>query len=334
MKEILNKIALNGTDNRRYAIIDFLEQNNIKYEIEEVEKTTTDFSHPFFKEKDTQLTMLTAMYVTQIQEAIDMGCEIPDGMEEKILDDDFLYSELPDVENLDAPADAYNIEYLYNIIIKFNNDYDISTDKMLFTAHYDVVLGSKGANDNASSITILLTLAKYINDNKINSPIRMVFFDGEERGGIGSSNYADKHFTSKEQKAEVTMINLDVCGCGSNIVIVDNILNDNSKVINLLTKDNRLHYDIVEVDSFPFSDASIFKNKDIGALSISVFPQEDIDLLQSKEDAENVEPEKTVIRKHFGSYIWQYMHNGKYDDISFINYDIMNQTYEYIKNLV
>jgi Zn-dependent M28 family amino/carboxypeptidase len=54
-----------------------------------------------------------------------------------------------------------------------------------------VVHKSKGANDNASGVCLLLNFAKALKKYKISIPIEIVFFDKEETGGYGCSYYLD-----------------------------------------------------------------------------------------------------------------------------------------------
>ncbi len=63
-----------------------------------------------------------------------------------------------------------------NIIVDFTTNPE--SKRLLLSAHYDVVAGSPGANDNASGVAVLLGLCKYLKENP--APIRIVFFDREE----------------------------------------------------------------------------------------------------------------------------------------------------------
>lgn len=374
MKKILPRIALEGTDNRRFAIIDFLEENNIPYELQEVPHLAFNFNSKYYQRErkkpqksysyDDYMRMM--MYLPSfddeeindfIEDDVLENSEFEDMYDKELLmgphyDDEDNESIIEDYEEIEEDNDdeeleddRYLTEYLQNIIITLSDNYDESDNKILFTAHYDAVSGSTGANDNASSVTILLKLALELTKNKPNIPVRIVFFDGEERGGIGSKYYADEYLPTEELKNQTTMINLDVCGCGDYIVIVNDIKNENHPAVKLVDSDIIDNYNILQAKSFPFSDASIFKGKGIGSIGISVFPVEDTRLLEE----ENEEKTKEVVgqlslnldtetpktyKKHFGSYIWKYMHNGEYDDISYINYNIMQLTLDYIKNIL
>lgn len=57
-------------------------------------------------------------------------------------------------------------------------------------AHYDTVPGSPGADDNATGVAVLLELARAFASRPVRHPIRLVAFDLEEIGLIGSRSYA------------------------------------------------------------------------------------------------------------------------------------------------
>ena len=299
MKDILKDIAIPYTEQRKDVIINFLEKNNIDYTLQLIEHKVKKYIP-----KDISDCIYSGLYNYYFDEnelydeSDDLNYE--DEIEEDIIEEELEY----DIE----------IEYLYNIIVNISSAYNNSKDKILLSAHYDVVSGSSGANDNGSSISILLKIAKEFNHT--DKPIQIVFFTGEERGGIGSTAYINEYLNDDKKKDEVTLVNLDVCGCGDRVVIVNNILNKNSITNNLYSYKSL--YNILEAEHFPFSDASIFKSNNIGAYSISVFPQADIDILEGKQ------------KGWFGKHIWQYMHNGLFDNISHINFSMMEIVYKYV----
>ena len=67
---------------------------------------------------------------------------------------------------------------------------DPSRPPILVGAHYDSVVGSPGADDNATGIAVLLELARAWQGQPGNSPLRLVAFDLEESGFVGSDHYA------------------------------------------------------------------------------------------------------------------------------------------------
>lgn len=100
-----------------------------------------------------------------------------------------------------------------NIVVSVNP----SSKRMVIGAHYDAFYA--GANDNAAACVILLNLISKLKDSK--SSIDFVFFDKEEKGGVGSREYIK--IVGKENID--SMINLDMCGMGSNIVMSYNFIN-------------------------------------------------------------------------------------------------------------
>lgn len=56
-------------------------------------------------------------------------------------------------------------------------------------AHYDTVPGSPGADDNATGVAVLLELARQFSRQPSRRPVRLVAFDLEEYGLIGSRAY-------------------------------------------------------------------------------------------------------------------------------------------------
>jgi Zn-dependent M28 family amino/carboxypeptidase len=61
---------------------------------------------------------------------------------------------------------------------------------ILIGAHYDTVPGSPGADDNATGIAVLLELARSLATEPARYPVRLVAFDLEEIGLVGSKQYA------------------------------------------------------------------------------------------------------------------------------------------------
>ncbi len=106
-----------------------------------------------------------------------------------------------------------------NIIVDFLPE---STQKLVFSAHYDVVRGSPGANDNASGVAVLLGLCRSLKASP--SPTRVIFFDREEAwartpflrlGLLGSLCYVLRHDLNKVR----AVFNVEFCGCGDCLAI-------------------------------------------------------------------------------------------------------------------
>ncbi|MBI2958335.1 MAG: M28 family peptidase [Chloroflexi bacterium] len=103
---------------------------------------------------------------------------------------------------------------LTNIIAEFGKE---PGPHPIFSAHYDSVNRSPGANDNASGVAALLGLCRELRDRQ--APARVVFFDREEAwlrtpwlrlGLLGSLHYVWR----SELKDVTAVYNVDMCGLG------------------------------------------------------------------------------------------------------------------------
>lgn len=81
---------------------------------------------------------------------------------------------------------------------------------ILIGAHYDAVPGTPGADDNATGVAVLLELARMFATQPTRYPIRLVAFDMEEYGLLGSTDYANK--LQQEQQSLRLMISLEMLG--------------------------------------------------------------------------------------------------------------------------
>jgi Iap family predicted aminopeptidase len=90
---------------------------------------------------------------------------------------------------------------------------------ILIGAHYDAVYLedgslSHGAVDNAASAVLLVRLADALRRERPPVPVRLVWFDMEEGGLIGSQHYAAAHPAERP----VAMLNFDINGYGDTVI--------------------------------------------------------------------------------------------------------------------
>lgn len=81
---------------------------------------------------------------------------------------------------------------------------------ILIGAHYDAVPGTPGADDNATGVAALLELARIFASQPTKYPIRLVAFDLEEYGLLGSAAYATQ--LQQQQQPLRLMISLEMLG--------------------------------------------------------------------------------------------------------------------------
>ena len=86
---------------------------------------------------------------------------------------------------------------------------------ILIGAHYDAVPGTPGADDNGTGVAVLLELAAALATKPTKYPIRIVAFDMEEYGLLGSKAYAA--YLKQNQASLRLMLSLEMLGYRNNI---------------------------------------------------------------------------------------------------------------------
>ncbi|MCF4966197.1 M28 family peptidase [Nostoc sp. CMAA1605] len=81
---------------------------------------------------------------------------------------------------------------------------------ILIGAHYDAVPGTSGADDNATGVAVLLELARKFAAQPAKYPLRLVAFDMEEYGLLGSADYAN--LLRQQQQPLRLMMSLEMLG--------------------------------------------------------------------------------------------------------------------------
>jgi len=94
-----------------------------------------------------------------------------------------------------------------NVVCKIKGEIE---DTVVFTAHYDSVILSKGIYDNLSGAISILKCAEYYSKHKPHHSLVFVFCGSEERGLLGSKAYVKKH--KKELDKYKLCINVDMVG--------------------------------------------------------------------------------------------------------------------------
>ncbi|HEY9769565.1 MAG TPA: M28 family peptidase [Coleofasciculaceae cyanobacterium] len=97
-----------------------------------------------------------------------------------------------------------------NLILNLDSDSRSDLPPILVGAHYDAVPGTPGADDNASGVAVLLELAAVFASTPLKYPVRLVAFDLEEYGLLGSTAYAQQ-LQQDKQKLRL-MLSLEMLG--------------------------------------------------------------------------------------------------------------------------
>jgi len=104
---------------------------------------------------------------------------------------------------------------LTNVVVKIEsgNLTDVNSESLLVNAHFDSVLGSPGASDNAVSVAVALEVLQVLSQRStfLKHPIIFLFNGAEEKALLGSHGFITQHFWAKDVGA---FINLDAAGAG------------------------------------------------------------------------------------------------------------------------
>ena len=97
-----------------------------------------------------------------------------------------------------------------NLILNLATNSEVSLPPILIGAHYDAVPGTPGADDNATGVAVLLEMAEVFASSPLKFPVRLVAFDLEEYGLLGSAAYAN-YLQRQGQKLRL-MLSLEMLG--------------------------------------------------------------------------------------------------------------------------
>lgn len=100
-------------------------------------------------------------------------------------------------------------ETAYNVIGRKANDG--SKKRIVVTAHIDTKIGTPGAIDNGTGVTIVLLLAELLSDYSGKYPIELVIFNGEDYyGAPGQVKYVEQN----RGKFNDILLNINIDGAG------------------------------------------------------------------------------------------------------------------------
>lgn len=381
MREMLNKVAVQGNEERYQAICNILDELNVEYRIQEksysysipiyekvskenlekgfyqislfemMENELNDFNEDSYDEEmqimiciqelseELGIDLVTEMneddYELLAKAALDWGIILPyfEEFKQKYCldnsdDEDINISHFS--RKLEPKVIGYeeHTNVTKNIIVSLKNlCSNPNAKKIVFTAHYDAVNRSTGANDNGSGVVILLAfIREVINLGETTNWFEIVFEDKEETGGIGAKNYIDEF-----GKEIGEIINLDTCGVGNDIIVADmstHPVTGTSILVNPnIIKDNN----VIIYPRLPYCDSDVFAQKGYQVMTICTLPTEEVS-----------EKKKILLNSLFGkngsligvAEVYKYMHNGERDSIEWIRYDTMQKILDYISLLI
>jgi aminopeptidase YwaD len=162
-------------------------------------------------------------------------------------------------------------------------------------AHLDSVRGAPGANDNASGSSTLIELARSLDGIDTRNDIRLVWFDGEEAGLLGSKAHVKANAADTDRT--IAMINMDMVGSQFGQVGFDlgvrtsNAVADAVKGVMLRTGLGATHYE----ERHTRSDHASFDAAGIPALdfgvSVRAVSKQDPNYHSSRDTIDKINPQ-------------------------------------------
>jgi Zn-dependent M28 family amino/carboxypeptidase len=163
-----------------------------------------------------------------------------------------------------------------NVVVTFGakSPRDIQGREIVVGAHYDAVklkdgTLSRGMVDNGAGVIALAGLAEGLRGKPLRHPVRVVFFDQEEAGLLGS-----KAFVATRKPAEIAAaVNVDIVGYGDSLIFGGGKKEGNAPVYGALQKvcaARRLA--CLEFQSFPPGDDLSFDAAGVPNISVAFLP--------------------------------------------------------------
>ena len=152
----------------------------------------------------------------------------------------------------------------YNVVATIG---DISSSRIVITAHIDAKKGTPGAIDNATGVVVLLLLGELLNSYEGDRQIEMVAFNGEDYySAPGQMTY----MSANHNKFDEILLNINIDGAGyregpSAFSLFDLPDKIQEKALEII----RQSEGITEGEKWPQGDHSIFIQQGIPAIAVS-----------------------------------------------------------------
>ena len=148
------------------------------------------------------------------------------------------------------------------------------TEQIVVGAHYDAArladgTLSRGAVDNAASSVMLVRLAESLGRETLRKRVKIVWFDMEELGLLGSHRYVQMH---KDERT-VAMLNFDINAYGDTILFGPSEPAEGAALRKVLAETCAAELrDCIAFPEMPPGDDRSFVSAQVPALSIAVLP--------------------------------------------------------------
>ncbi|MFH0701270.1 MAG: M28 family peptidase [Candidatus Woesearchaeota archaeon] len=239
--------------------------------------------------------------------------------------------------SLPSMEQRFNHNSNSNVLVNFSSTKNEA--KLLLCAHYDCFPGSPGANDDASSVSVLLELARKLKSEGFSWPLRIAFFDEEENHLWGSSAYIEEYGINKA----ATVLNLELVGRGS-VPLFWEKKNQSDDYLKLLDRTcgelGRRAYFVSQVLGHGGDHQTFYNSGVNNSICLSMLDERDLILVP---EAQNIDSNPrssrrkraSLIRKIRGSYTLKDYHQ-KTDTADKISEESLefsvNLVYQFVKN--
>jgi len=148
---------------------------------------------------------------------------------------------------------------------------------LLLGAHYDRVGGGQGAVDNAASCAVLLELIGRLKSKPLDNSVRVVFFDLEELGLLGSISYFKSHAGSSRP---AMAMNFDIFAYGDSFFVTPSNV-DGPLLATFQQAASGLGFPVraLPMPQYPRSDHQAMAGAGIETLGVTLIDGAEIDLL-------------------------------------------------------
>jgi Zn-dependent M28 family amino/carboxypeptidase len=147
-------------------------------------------------------------------------------------------------------------------------------EELVIGAHYDAArlpdgTLSRGAVDNAASSVLLVRLAEVLRSEQPSMRIRIVWFDMEELGLIGSAQYLQRHATDRI----VAMLNFDINAYGNTVLFGPSEREDNADLRRTFLRTcSAEDVPCVGFPQMPPGDDRSFTRRGVPTISVAMLP--------------------------------------------------------------
>ena len=142
-------------------------------------------------------------------------------------------------------------------------------ERIVFCAHYDSKIDTRGAYDNAAGVGVLLALAEDLSESKHRHTLEWVAFTGEEGAGLGDMEYARRTARPEHGFDQATAVmNFDGVGPFTGTTTVTSFAASH-ELDTLIDEKISSYPGVIRVEPWPASDHYIFYSNGVPSIALT-----------------------------------------------------------------